>query len=384
MASSSRSARFLVVTHVVHTKHENGIYAYGPYVREMNLWFRHVDEVVIVAPMAARFPTAIEMSYSTGKQVTFITVPEFDIMTARSAVRTLLLLPWLAFRVIQGMSRADHIHLRCPGNMGFLGVVLSALFPWKAKTVKYAGNWDPTSQEAVSVRMQRRMLLHPLFKRRMHVLVYGEWQGMPGHVIPFFTASYSKHDAHVTCKDLTFQPASFVFVGSLEEGKRPRHAVDLAASVLQRGIDCTLDMYGDGSMRSRLEQYIDELHLGDCIRLYGAVSSDSISERLKSAHFVILLSRTEGWPKAVAEGMFHGTVPIVSGISCLPWMLDYGSRGIIDDGDMNRTTDAICAILGDPGAYDAMSRRAAAWSQRYTVEMFDEHIQNVLGSPWVP
>ena len=45
--------RFVVVTHVDHVFQDNHYYAYGPYVREMNIWFKQVDEVIIIAPLRA-------------------------------------------------------------------------------------------------------------------------------------------------------------------------------------------------------------------------------------------------------------------------------------------------------------------------------------------
>jgi hypothetical protein len=42
--------KFLIITHVIHKRNGDQWFAYGPYVKEMNLWIRHVGEVTIVAP----------------------------------------------------------------------------------------------------------------------------------------------------------------------------------------------------------------------------------------------------------------------------------------------------------------------------------------------
>jgi hypothetical protein len=44
----------------------------------------------------------------------------------------------------------DHIHLRCPGNMGLIGCFIQMLFPSKTKTAKYAGNWVPNNLGPIS------------------------------------------------------------------------------------------------------------------------------------------------------------------------------------------------------------------------------------------
>jgi hypothetical protein len=43
--------KFLIIKHVAHIALDNHYFAYAPYVREMNMWLRHVDEVVVVAPL---------------------------------------------------------------------------------------------------------------------------------------------------------------------------------------------------------------------------------------------------------------------------------------------------------------------------------------------
>ena len=75
--------RFLVVGHVVH-KYQNGsYYAYGPYVREMNLWFKYVDKVIIVAPLNKEIdPDPIDLPYEHD-QVMFFPVPEFSTQSVK-------------------------------------------------------------------------------------------------------------------------------------------------------------------------------------------------------------------------------------------------------------------------------------------------------------
>ena len=58
--------RFLIISHALHYREEpiDLVYAYAPYVREMNMWSKHVDELEIVAPgknSIDRIDTAYEM-----------------------------------------------------------------------------------------------------------------------------------------------------------------------------------------------------------------------------------------------------------------------------------------------------------------------------------
>ncbi|RZV56116.1 MAG: glycosyltransferase, partial [Flavobacteriaceae bacterium] len=113
------------------------------------------------------------------------------------------------------------------------------------------------------------------------------------------------------------------------------------------------------------------------IRLHGNVDIERIKNRLKTSHFIILPSRSEGWPKAIVEGMFFGTIPIVTDVSCIRELLDYGSRGIVIEPNLVDATKEIVSSL-DSDNLNNMSQRAAQWSQKYTLEYFESQIKSIL------
>jgi len=39
-----------IISSTLHKHIDGNYYAYGPYVREMNIWTKYVDKVVVVAP----------------------------------------------------------------------------------------------------------------------------------------------------------------------------------------------------------------------------------------------------------------------------------------------------------------------------------------------
>ena len=68
---------FLIITHVKHTKQDNDFFAYAPYVREMNIWLKHVDEVEIVAPLTRNIKTDIDLKYEHSK-IILSKIPEIE------------------------------------------------------------------------------------------------------------------------------------------------------------------------------------------------------------------------------------------------------------------------------------------------------------------
>lgn len=371
--------RFLIISHVLHKSNGLKWYAYAPYVREMNLWLKHVDEVEIVAPVTSMPLSEIDIAYSHD-HITLTQIPAIAFINISRGIRSLLALPYIFLKLWKACNRADHIHLRCPGNIGLLGSLIQIFFPNKVKTAKYAGNWDPNAKQPLSYRLQKTILSNTKYTKKMTALVYGEWPNQTKNIKSFFTATYRNQDRVVpVIRDYT-KALDFVFVGSLVSGKRPLLAIQIVEQLLSRGVTCKLQVFGDGVLKSKLQQYIDDKQLGKHIVLHGNKTSETVKIALQSAHFTILASKSEGWPKALAEAMFFGVIPIATSISCVPNMLDYGKRGILIAPNVDEVVSKITLALKSNEALVSMSKLASDWSQQYTLDLFEEEIKTLVKS----
>ena len=298
-----------------------------------------------------------------------IELKEFDVLSLKNAVAAIPTILQNLGIIYKAMQQADHIHLRCPGNMGLLAAVVQICFPKKKKTAKYAGNWDPKAKQPFTYKMQRWLLSNTFLTKNMQVLVYGEWPKQTSNIKPFFTATYSakeiqtaastfpnelslqeesrsavnafdsaQSDKLVIASQLSLQEESrsaanafdsapsdkrvfasqltlrgesrsrenykFIFVGTLSKGKQPLYAIQLVAQLHQNGIKATLDLYGEGVLRIDLQAYINKYDLQEYIVLKGNQTKETLKNAYQNSHFLILPSKSEGWPKAVAEAMF--------------------------------------------------------------------------------
>ena len=57
--------KFTIITHAEHKLKQDSIFAYEPYVKEMNLWLKFVDEVEIVASGSNEEITKIDAAYKS-------------------------------------------------------------------------------------------------------------------------------------------------------------------------------------------------------------------------------------------------------------------------------------------------------------------------------
>ena len=372
--------KFLIITHVSHIKMNQNFYGYSPYIREMNIWMKHVDEVIVVAPIIDSELNPIYEKYSHSN-ISFCEAAEFEITSLTNVFKTLIKLPEIFNSVYKAMSQASHIHLRCPGNMGLVGAIVQILFPNKQKTAKYAGNWDPKSKQPWSYRLQKWILSNTFLTRNMQVLVYGEWEGTSKNIKSFFTATYSEEEMErlgvVETRRLG-EEIMFLFVGTLSKGKQPLYVIQLVEELYKRGKNVILELYGEGSLRKELELYITQNNLESIISLKGNHSRETVLKAYQSSHFLILPSKSEGWPKVVAEAMFWGCVPIASPVSCVSYMMGNGSRGVILREELNQDVDQIEAVISKQEVYQKMASEGQTWSRQFTTDKFEAEIKKLL------
>ena len=409
--------KFAVFTHVIHGIKNGRFYAYSPYIREMNLWLKYVDEVEIVAALEEESNEEGEIrpqgEYYKHSNITFTEISSFHLLNFLAVLDALLKIPFIFFRILGAMHRADHLHIRCPGNIGLLAAIAQIFFPKKPKTVKYAGNWNPKATQPLTYNLQKKILGNTFLTRNTKVLVYGDWPQQSDNIFPFFTASFSEKE--LIKKDFK-PPYKFIFTGNLVEGKGIFEAIDLIENLNTKSVISELNIYGDGILEDSLRSYIQKKELQNFVKLKGRKSLEELKHAYKAAHFVILLSKSEGWPKAIAEGMWYGCIPVATPISCVPWMLKAPSdpegetcefilakRGILLNNiysikfqkgrqfecsdvsrDISRTEffkdglASLTKLLKHPEKLKQMSIAAQEWSQQYTLERFEKEINKLL------
>lgn len=342
----------------------------------MNLWEKQVDEILVVAPLVETTPGAIDLPYKSAS-ITFFKVPAFSMTSIGNTLKALLQIPVILWVLFKAMRKADHIHLRCPGNMGLLGSVVQLFFPKKKKSAKYAGNWDPNAKQPLSYRFQKWLLNNSFLTRNMQVMVYGNWPHTSKNIVPFFTASYPE-SKHQKITKVFQSPYKALFVGGLTPGKNPLYAVKLIHQFIREGIDISLNLYGEGPERQVIIDYITINKLQASVHLHGNQTGDVVEQAYQDSHFLILASRSEGWPKAVAEAMFWGCIPLATPVSCVPEMLGQGERGVLLAKKLERDVEVFLEVINNNERLQRMSIQAQTWSQQFTLEAFEEKISSLI------
>ncbi|HUI06183.1 MAG TPA: glycosyltransferase [Verrucomicrobiae bacterium] len=374
--------RLLVVSHVLHYRHGGKLYAYGPYAREIDVWAELFPELVIAAPCRDEQPPGDWVAF-TRANISIAPQREAGGDHWSAKMRQILILPLLVRDLSRAMRAADAIHVRCPGNLGLLGVLLAPLFSHRL-VAKYAGQWNGYPGERFALRLQRGVLRSRWW--RGPVTVYGDWPNEPRHVIAFFTSMMTsqmvKRATEVAKRKTIGRPLRVLFSGRLAKEKRVGALLEAAAILVERGIVVELALVGGGTEESALRKQAEDLGLHDLVEFVGSVPFEASLRWYEWAHCLVLPSaNSEGWPKAIAEGMCYGLVCLGVEHGQVPRMLE--GRGIVvKTGTPLEIADALQRVAERPGEFEDMRREASMWARQYSLDGLREALRELLDRHW--
>ncbi len=370
--------RLVIVSHVIIFRHQGRLFAYAPYARELNIWADLFPEVIIASPFREG-PPFPDTEMLARDNITVAPQRESGGEKLSEKIMQVISLPVLLWDLVRVIRSADAVHVRCPGNLGLLGVILAPRF-CRCVVAKYAGQWAGFEDESLSVRLQKAVLRSRWWKGP--VTVYGEWPGQPPHVIPFFTSVLTASDvarAHVAAeRRKRNNPLSILYVGRLSSAKN----VDVLISAVARLPEVRCTIVGSGPERAALLRQADALGVAGRVTFAGGVNFGEVLDYYEKSDVLVLASDTEGWPKAIAEGMAFGLVCVGSDRGLVPRMLGEGRGIVVPPKNLDALVRALSSVAGNPVESAAMAARAAAWAQKYSLEDLREALRELLEKTW--
>lgn len=380
-----------VATTCQHIFHEGQWWTYEPYVLEMNVWHELFDQLIVVAPLDQGPPPKFWAPYKNSTGITVIPYRKDKGSGMSQETTRLWEIPQMLYALTKAALMSDAFHLRSPASISLLASLVVPLLQRK-RCAKFAGQWTGYPGEPRTVRWQRAILKSNWWQAP--VTVYGDWPNQPPHVIPFFTSVLNAQQSvrakasaeHRTVANLFERNLRLLYVGRLSKSKNIHPIIETIAQLKSEGIVVECDIVGDGPEREALERRVAESSLQAQVRFAGGVEFDRVLDFYERADALILISETEGWPKAIAEAMAFGSVCIGSDRGLVPWMLGIGTeqqRGIvIQPGDAKALADTLRNLIASPVEHFEMGQRAAAWSGNYSLEGLREALRELLSESW--
>ncbi len=372
--------KLVIISNMAHYVRDNTIVGHGSTARELSALASLFTEVTHVACLHAEAAPASALPY-TAPNLALVSVPPAGGSTVLEKLSIGRLTPLYLRTIANELRDADAVHVRCPANISLyaLGFLTARATPPR-RWVKYAGSWRPTGGEPLSYGLQRRWLERGL--TRSEVTVNGSWRNQPRHIHSFVNPCLSDDEVkagqvHAESKVLTGK-IRLLFVGHMGLAKNPDAAIDAVRHLRATGIDVTLDVVGEGDI-TRLVDQVETLALAAYVTLCGPLPRSELAKLYAGAHFVVLPSQTEGWPKVLSEGMAYGAVPIATPVGSISETLSQiGAGHILPSGTGAAIAAAVMAYVADPVRWTTESRRGANAAISFTYSRFLESVRRLL------
>jgi colanic acid/amylovoran biosynthesis glycosyltransferase len=153
--------------------------------------------------------------------------------------------------------------------------------------------------------------------------------------------------------------------GWLKEYKGFHFLLDAIALLVERGIDATLDLAGDGPQKPFLERKVRELGISDRITFHGFVGHDRLADLYRAADAFALPSivmgsygRQDVIPNVLAEAMAVGIPVVGTRIGGVAELVDDGDSGLlVSERDATGLADALERIWEDRALAARLSAR---------------------------
>jgi len=222
--------------------------------------------------------------------------------------------PKMFFIILNQVFNFQKIHTRAPSNPAFITMLISFFFPQKKFWHKYAGNWIEIAPFFYKVQ---RSLLKKLGKNNV-ITINGNYE-KKRNIISFENPCIDNEDRIlgmkiIKSKELS-KKRSFCFVGALNTNKGVDKILEALTLIRNYKEIDTIHFVGDGPRKNEFEKAAKKL--GVLVVFHGFLPKNQIISIYIKSHFIILPSKSEGFPKVIGEAMNYGCVPIVSDISCI-------------------------------------------------------------------
>ncbi|WP_186763836.1 glycosyltransferase [Planomicrobium sp. CPCC 101079] len=116
----------------------------------------------------------------------------------------------------------------------------------------------------------------------------------------------------------------FVFIGRIVPQKQVHHIVRAFSQVAEKYPDYWMEIYGDGKETGDVSQLIDELGLGENVKMMGR--TDNIQSVFRNAIASVISSHYEGFGLVIMESLHYGC-PVIS------YDFKYGPKDLLTDGE---------------------------------------------------
>lgn len=214
------------------------------------------------------------------------------------------------------------------------------------------------------------------------VTVNGNWANQPKHIIGFENPCLDNSDrisGEKTCKEKELnQSINYCFVGGMNTNKGVDKIIKALEEVCMHENFGTFHFVGGGELLETVKTQAGLI--SDKIICYGFLPKQEISKIYKECHFIVLPSKSEGFPKVIGEAMNYGCVPIVSDVSCIGQYIEHYKNGFLINPITTEElqTNILLSLRMSNDLYKRMVNDNYMLSEKFTYSYYQHRIVNTI------
>ena len=319
--------KIAIISHTEHYRDSSGkIKGWGPTIKEINKLAIGTNSIVHIAPFHKGIAPKSSLSYSE-KNINYLPLKPSGGRGLRK-LSILLNAPYNLFVIYKALKSIDFIQFRAPTGMGIYVLPFLRLFYNSKYWIKYAENWKDEKMPFGN-KLQKKWLQN-FTSKNTKITVNGFWINERNNIIPFENPCLDKNDRKLGYNLLVAKKlkktVEFCFVGALNKHKGVDKILK-AINELNFKNNIKFHFVGDGFDRFEFEKIAK--YINTTIIFHGFLEKDAISSIYSKCDFIILPSKSEGFPKVIGEAMNYGCIPIVSDVSCISQYIQNGVNGFL-------------------------------------------------------
>ncbi|WP_284461724.1 glycosyltransferase [Chryseobacterium sp.] len=203
----------------------------------------------------------------------------------------------------------------------------------------------------------------------LYVTKYALQKRYPSNQRTFSTFAsdvFIESDDNLRYKELNVNalPYQLISIGALEQlYKAPDVAIKCIKKLTERGLDVKLTWLGVGAYMEEMKELARSLNIEEKVQFMGSVSPKEVKIYLEKSDIFLLLSKTEGLPRAMVEAMSVGLPCIGTNVGGIPELVipDF----LVPVGDVDATCEKIEYLIKNPLQYIELSKINAEKSKEY-------------------
>jgi colanic acid/amylovoran biosynthesis glycosyltransferase len=176
-----------------------------------------------------------------------------------------------------------------------------------------------------------------------------------------------------------------VTTGRLVEKKGIEYAIKGVAQVIDKYPNVEYNIIGDGVLREKLQQLINELEVGDKIKLIGWKNQREIIEYLDNSHLFIAPSVTakdgnqDAPVNTLKEAMAMG-LPVIGTLhGGIPELIEDGISGfLVPERDSDSITEKLAYLMEHPEIWQSMGKAGRTYVEKhYEIEQLNNELVEI-------